>query len=105
MSEIGDIKKTLAKHEKRISDLEKRVSKLEKPSRKQEKLQSEEKVIEGLLNDGFFDNQKIYKEITEQLQINAVFDKKGNYKKALQALVRNKKLKRKQAAHQWGYSK
>jgi len=106
MSDSDKIKKILVNHEKRISKLEKRILKLEKPSGKHEKLQMDEiKAIEELSNDGFFDSSKKYKEIIKQLKINAVFDKKGNYKKALTVLVKNKKLKRKQVEHQWVYSK
>lgn len=100
MSEIDEIKKILKKHEERILKLEKSLK-----SKPESIFIDEEKVLVILINNGFFNELKRYKEIVKQLQTNAVFDKKGNYRKALEGLVRDKKLKRKQISHQWGYSK
>ena len=80
MSEINDLKKIVTKHEERISKLENTLK------GKPKSLQlDEERVILGLKEDGFFDTPKRYKQIIKQLQTNAVFDKKGNYKNNFQA--------------------
>ena len=100
MSEIDAIKKTLDKHEKRILDLEKSLN-----SKPISVSIDGEIVVLDLINSGFFDTQKKFGEITNELKIQAKFDKKHNYKDMLEKLTRDGKLKRKIQSHQWVYSK
>lgn len=101
MTEIGDIKEILKIHEKRIVVLEKLIKKLKPVFNSLDS----EKVILNLIDSGFFDSQKKYGEVIEDLKKQAKFEKKTNYKKILAKLTRENKLERKSSHKQWLYSK
>ena len=93
LSELDGIKKILKDYEKRLSKLEKSLS-------KNSTVQVNEiDAINQLMDSSFFENPKKFKEIINQLRINAAYEKKGNYRNALSVFVRDKKLKRKQIEH------
>lgn len=100
MTEIDQIKKTLAKHEKRISDLEK----LFRLKPVTVSIDGEEAIL-NLINSGFFDTPKKYGETVKKLKTQAKFDKEHKYKEILQKFIREDKLERKTSGHQWVYRK
>lgn len=100
MSEIDEIRKTLAKHENRILDLEKLFKS------KSDKIPiNDERVVLNLISSGFFDKPKKYKDMIKELKSQATFNKKAKYTPILKKLTREAKLERKLAHNQWVYSK
>ena len=100
MTEIDKIRKTLDKHESRISDLEKLFKS------KSDKIPiNDERVILNLISSGFFDKPKKYKDIIKELKSKATFNKKTKYTPILKKLTRGDKLERNSVQHQWRYSK
>lgn len=102
MENIEQLKKILSDHEKRIRELEANNSIFIKNRINKE---SSINALSNLLKDEFFDNPKKFGQIIKQLKINAQFSKGVDYKKELEALVQERKLKRKMIDHQWVYSK
>ena len=74
MSEIDDFKKLLRNHEQRIS-------KLEKSSKPQSKTTpiTDNRVIQKLLDDGFFDKPKKFGVLIKKLKTQAKYNKKVKY--------------------------
>jgi len=100
MTEIDKIKKTLDKHEKRISYLEK----LFKTKSVSLSLDGE-KTILNLINSGFFNTPKKYGETIKTLKTKAKFNKNHNYRGILNKLTSEERLERKMVDHQWTYVK
>lgn len=104
MTELDEIKKMLNNHENRISNLESKKG-VKKTAKSQLPMDDPIESLNDLIDSSYFDSSRRYKDIIKQLKTNATFSKNGKYKTALEKLVKNKRLERKQVEHQWEYSK
>lgn len=103
MSNIDDLKRIIKEHEQRILKLENLFKQGKKPQRK--KSTSVASLIEGLKDDGFFNDPKNLNEIRLELAKNNYHYSVTSLTNPLQRLVRQRVLGRMLQNRRWAYVK